>query len=49
MAVRSPAINVMVTAATKVARALNRDFGEIEQLQTSIANSPSLQGEVLKL
>ena len=35
MAVRSPEINVMVTAATKVARALNRDFGEIEQLQTS--------------
>ena len=39
MAVRSPAINVMVTAATKVARALNRDFGEIEQLQTSRSGS----------
>tara|TARA_B100000686_G_scaffold354343_1_gene464047 strand:- start:333 stop:1118 length:786 start_codon:yes stop_codon:yes gene_type:complete len=39
MAVRSPIINVMVTAATKVARALNRDFGEIEQLQTSRSGS----------
>ena len=39
MAVRSPVINVMVTAATKVARALNRDFGEIEQLQTSRSGS----------
>ena len=39
MAVRSPEINVMVTSATKVARALTRDFGEIEQLQTSRAGS----------
>ncbi|MEE2694451.1 MAG: inositol monophosphatase family protein [Pseudomonadota bacterium] len=39
MAVRSPTTNVMVTAATKVARALNRDFGEIEQLQTSRSGS----------
>ena len=39
MAIRSSAINVMVTAATKVARALNRDFGEIEQLQTSRSGS----------
>ena len=29
----------MVTSATKVARALTRDFGEIEQLQTSRAGS----------
>ena len=39
MAVRSAEINVMVTCATKVARALARDFGEIEQLQTSRAGS----------
>lgn len=39
MAVRSSEINVMVSAATKVARALNRDFGEIEQLQTSRSGS----------
>lgn len=39
MAVRSSEINVMVAAATKVARALNRDFGEIEQLQTSRSGS----------
>ena len=39
MAIRSAEINVMVTCATKVARALTRDFGEIEQLQTSRAGS----------
>ena len=39
MAARSAEINVMVTCATKVARALTRDFGEIEQLQTSRAGS----------
>ena len=39
MAIRSPETNVMVTSATKVARALTRDFGEIEQLQTSRAGS----------
>ncbi|SVD42921.1 uncharacterized protein METZ01_LOCUS395775, partial [marine metagenome] len=39
MTVRSAEINVMVTCATKVARALARDFGEIEQLQTSRAGS----------
>ena len=39
MAIRSAEINVMVTSATKVARALTRDFGEIEQLQTSRAGS----------
>ena len=35
MAVRSPAINVMVRAAEKAARGLRRDFGEVEQLQVS--------------
>ncbi len=35
MAVRSPAINVMVKAAQKAARTLVRDFGEVEQLQVS--------------
>jgi myo-inositol-1(or 4)-monophosphatase len=32
---RSAIINVMVAAATKAARGLNRDFGEVEQLQVS--------------
>ena len=36
MAVRSPVINVMTTAALKAARGLVRDFGEVEQLQVSI-------------
>jgi myo-inositol-1(or 4)-monophosphatase len=36
MAVRSPIVNVMAAAALKAARALNRDFGEVEQLQVSI-------------
>src|SRR6202161_1750182 len=36
MAVRSPVVNVMAAAALKAARALNRDFGEVEQLQVSI-------------
>lgn len=35
MAVRSPNINVMVKAAQKAAKALVRDFGEVEQLQVS--------------
>lgn len=35
MTIRSAEINVMVTSAIKVARALARDFGELEQLQTS--------------
>ncbi len=35
MALRSPLINVMATAATKAARGLLRDFGEVEQLQVS--------------
>ena len=35
MAIRSAEINVMVSSAIKVARALARDFGELEQLQTS--------------
>ena len=35
MAVRSPNINVMVSAAFKAARRLSRDFGEIENLQVS--------------
>ncbi len=35
MAVRSPNINVMVSAAFKAARRLARDFGEIENLQVS--------------
>lgn len=35
MAVSSPDINVMVKAAEKAARSLNRDFGEVEQLQVS--------------
>ncbi len=35
MAVRSPTLNVMVGAAVKAARALVRDFGEVEQLQVS--------------
>ena len=36
MAVRSPVINVMANAALKAARGLNRDFGEVEQLQVSV-------------
>src|SRR5216683_2430245 len=36
MAVRSPLINVMTSAALKAARGLLRDFGEVEQLQVSI-------------
>src|SRR3954447_23038060 len=36
MAIRSPVINVMVNAALKAARGLNRDFGEVEQLQVSV-------------
>jgi myo-inositol-1(or 4)-monophosphatase len=36
MAVRSPVVNVMANAALKAARALNRDFGEVEQLQVSV-------------
>jgi myo-inositol-1(or 4)-monophosphatase len=36
VAVRSPVINVMANAALKAARALNRDFGEVEQLQVSV-------------
>lgn len=35
MALRSPLINVMDGAARKAARALARDFGEVEQLQVS--------------
>jgi len=35
MARRSPTINVMVRAAERAARDLKRDFGEVEQLQTS--------------
>lgn len=36
MAVRSPVINVMASAALKAARGLIRDFGEVEQLQVSL-------------
>ncbi len=36
MAIRSPVINVMTSAALKAARGLIRDFGEVEQLQVSI-------------
>jgi myo-inositol-1(or 4)-monophosphatase len=36
MAIRSPVINVMASAALKAARALLRDFGEVEQLQVSV-------------
>ena len=36
MAVRSPIVNVMAAAALKAARRLNRDFGEVEQLQVSV-------------
>ncbi len=35
MATRSPTINVMVRAVERAARDLTRDFGEVEQLQTS--------------
>jgi myo-inositol-1(or 4)-monophosphatase len=35
MATRSPTINVMVRAVQRAARDLKRDFGEVEQLQTS--------------
>ena len=35
MAIRSPAINVMVKAAMKAARQLLHDFNEVEQLQVS--------------
>ncbi len=35
MALRSALINVMVSAAFKAARGLNRDFGEVENLQVS--------------
>ena len=33
---RSPIVNVMASAALKAARALKRDFGEVEQLQVSV-------------
>ncbi len=36
MAGRSPVVNVMANAALKAARGLNRDFGEVEQLQVSV-------------
>jgi myo-inositol-1(or 4)-monophosphatase len=36
VAVRSPVVNVMAAAALKAARGLNRDFGEVEQLQVSV-------------
>ena len=36
MARASPIINVMAAAARKAARGLNRDFGEVEQLQVSV-------------
>src|SRR5215213_11345013 len=36
MAIRSPVINVMANAALKAARGLNRDCGEVEQLQVSV-------------
>ena len=36
MARTSPTVNVMAAAARKAARALNRDFGEVEQLQVSV-------------
>ena len=36
MAIRSPTLNVMANAALKAARALVRDFGEVEQLQVSV-------------
>jgi myo-inositol-1(or 4)-monophosphatase len=36
MAMRSPVINVMASAALKAARGLNRDFGEVAQLQVSV-------------
>src|SRR5215213_7914116 len=36
MVIRSPVINVMASAALKAARGLNRDFGEVEQLQVSV-------------
>ncbi len=35
MALSSPDLNVIVKAAEKAARSLNRDFGEVEQLQVS--------------
>src|SRR5215208_5109301 len=36
MAIRSPVINVMTSAALKAARGLIRDFGEVEKLQVSV-------------
>jgi myo-inositol-1(or 4)-monophosphatase len=36
VAVRSPVVNVMASAALKAARGLLRDFGEVEQLQVSV-------------
>ena len=33
---RSALLNVMIKAAHKAARALKRDFGEVEQLQVSL-------------
>lgn len=33
---RSALLNIMVQAATKVARSLSRDFGEVQHLQTSV-------------
>ena len=35
MAIKSPLVNVMERAARKAGRGLNRDFGEVEQLQVS--------------
>jgi myo-inositol-1(or 4)-monophosphatase len=36
VAIRSPIINVMASAALKATRGLVRDFGEVEQLQVSV-------------
>ncbi|MGZ5829277.1 MAG: inositol monophosphatase, partial [Xanthobacteraceae bacterium] len=34
--IRSALLNVMTAAARKAARSLNRDFGEVENLQVSL-------------
>lgn len=55
MAVKSPLINVMERAARKAGRGLNRDFGEVEQLQVTakgpgdfVSNADLKSEEVLR-
>jgi myo-inositol-1(or 4)-monophosphatase len=48
MAQRSPVVNVIAGAVVKAARGLNRDFGEIESLQSSPKGSGKFASKSLK-